>query len=84
MEKRINELRGLDKEARQLVLHRGIDEIILVRGNLEVLFQLRREGSVRHYSWNEGRRDYRVHQYIGSTQCTTWGCRGHMTGVQVT
>ena len=41
MEKRINELRGLDKEARQLVLHRGIDEIILVRGNLEVLFQLR-------------------------------------------
>lgn len=42
MEEWVDELRSLHEESRQLVLHRCVDEIVLVRGDLKVLFQLYR------------------------------------------
>ena len=40
MEKRVDELCGLDEESGELILHRGVDEVVLVGRDLEVLLQL--------------------------------------------
>ena len=44
VEEGVDELRRLDKEARKLVLHCGVDEFVLVGRDFEVLFELRASG----------------------------------------
>ena len=40
MEERVDEARGEDHEAGHVLLHGGVDVVILVRGDFEVLFEL--------------------------------------------
>ena len=40
VEKRVDELCGLDEESGELILHRGVDEVVLIGRDLEVLLQL--------------------------------------------
>ena len=41
MEEGVDELRRLDEEAREFVLHRGIDELVFVGRDFEILLELR-------------------------------------------
>lgn len=58
MEQRVDELGRHLHESRQLVLHGSVDVLVFVRGNLEILLELRALGVRQPSCWRASRQDH--------------------------